>query len=131
MAANGPRQPAQIGASSSVAITTYVIIWEFRVKQDRRAAFEEAYGPAGIWGKFFKRGEGYVGTELLRRSDELGLYFTIDRWVSQAAFEGFRAKWREEYDAIDRRCEELTEFERRVGAFDTVGPTQLPEGGDL
>jgi hypothetical protein len=29
-------------------------------------AFEEVYGPGGEWEQFFRQGDGYVGTELLR-----------------------------------------------------------------
>ncbi len=99
----------------------YVILWEFRVRQGREKEFEEAYGPAGTWGRFFARGEGYRGTDLHRDLAGGRRYVTIDRWTSQAAYETFRDRHREEYEAIDARCEALTEHESPLGSFASVG----------
>lgn len=95
----------------------HVILWEFRVRRGHEQEFERAYGPRGFWAELFRRGEGYMGTELLRDLSEPGRYFTIDRWGSQAAFESFRSRHLSEYEAIDRRCEAMTESETQVGSF--------------
>ena len=96
----------------------YVVIWEFRVGENSREQFEEDYGPQGVWAQFFQRGEGYLGTELLRDAAVTGRYLTIDRWTSQLAYQTFQTQQHAEYQAIDRRCESLTERESRMGAFD-------------
>jgi len=95
----------------------HVIIWEFRARRGREAEFERAYGPKGDWAEFFRRGEGYLGTELIRDIETEGRYVTIDRWTSQTAFETFRSQNVGQYEAIDRQCELLTEHEARVGSF--------------
>jgi heme-degrading monooxygenase HmoA len=95
----------------------HVTIWEFRVKKGLEAEFERSYGPTGEWARFFERGEGYLGTELLRDTKNRQRYITIDRWISQATHEAFRSRWAEEYEAIDERCEALTEYEVPLGSL--------------
>ena len=99
----------------------YVIIWKFVVKPGREGEFEEAYGPRGVWAGFFRRGNGYLGTELLHGVAVPDCYFTIDRWDSSASYEAFRSRHSSEYEAIDQRCESLTESESHVGNFLSVG----------
>jgi hypothetical protein len=48
----------------------YVVLWRFRPLKDRESEFERAYGPSGEWTRLFQHGEGYLGTELLQRSDD-------------------------------------------------------------
>ena len=87
----------------------YVVLWRFRPLVGRESEFELAYGSFGEWTRLFRRGEGYLGTELLRRSDDSGEYLALDRWASRAAYEAFRARWSSEYRRLDRQLEELTE----------------------
>jgi heme-degrading monooxygenase HmoA len=96
----------------------YVLIWEFHVKPDQIADFERMYGPEGDWVRFFRKGTGYLGTELLRKDD--GSYLTTDRWESQQSYVKFREQYKSEYEALDRKCESLTELEKQVGAFLTI-----------
>ncbi len=100
----------------------YVVIWEFRVRENSRAEFEKDYGPQGVWAQFFRRGAGYQGTDLLRDAEEAGRYLTIDRWTSLLAYQTFQTQQHAEYEAIDRRCERLTERESRIGAFELLNP---------
>ena len=64
--------------------------------------------------------DGYLGTELLRRSDDSREYLTLDRWVSRAAYEAFRSRFSSEYRRLDDRLEELTEEETPLGAFEVL-----------
>jgi heme-degrading monooxygenase HmoA len=95
----------------------YVIIWRYRVKPAQTDAFERHYGAAGTWVEFFRRGTGYIGTDLLR--DE-SAYMTIDRWTSKTDYERFRSAREEEYAALDKRLESLTDSEERVGEYESV-----------
>jgi quinol monooxygenase YgiN len=111
----------------------YVIIWQFVVKPGAESDFERAYGPDGIWSQFFRRGPGYLGTELLRDLEAVQRYLTIDRWSSRAAFESFQARFAGGYAAIDRQCEALTESETRMGSFESAGgqePTRESDSHD-
>ena len=98
-----------------------VIVWEFRVRTDRRAEFERHYGPEGSWAKLFREDPAYIGTELLRDAAEADRYLTIDRWRARGAFEAFKKAHAAEYAALDRDCEQLTTTETKFGVFDVSG----------
>jgi heme-degrading monooxygenase HmoA len=98
----------------------YLVLWRFRPVVGREDEFKLAYGPSGKWARLFRREQGYLGTELLRRSDDSGEYLTLDRWTSRATYEAFRARWSGEYRRLDRLLEELTEEETLLGAFETL-----------
>ena len=98
----------------------YVILWEFRVAPERRAAFEAAYGPDGDWARLFARGAGFIGVELLRCSDEAGRYVTVDRWRSRADFDAFKGAFGTAYEALNVKLEQLKADEQRIGAFEAV-----------
>lgn len=99
----------------------YVIVWEFQAKPDAEEEFEQVYGPAGEWAQLFTRGEGYLGTELHREANGKARYLVIDRWGSETAFQAFRERWASAYEALDRRCELLTDRETPIGSFLSVG----------
>jgi heme-degrading monooxygenase HmoA len=108
-----------VGGDNHVAM--YVILWRFRLRMGRESEFERAYGLSGEWALLFRRGEGYLGTELLQRSDDSREYLTLDRWASRDAYEAFRACWSSEYRRLDRPLEELTEEEEALlGAFEVL-----------
>lgn len=84
------------------------------------AAFERIYGPEGEWAQFFRQGDGYVGTELLRDVENPGRYLVVDRWDSGDAYNAFVESHREEFM---RRVDETTfhyDSELRFGTFENV-----------
>ena len=84
------------------------------------AEFERAYGPDGDWAAFFRRGEGYVGTELLRDVESPGRYLVIDRWESPEAYQAFLDAHGAE---LMRRVDDggfLYDSELRFGSFENV-----------
>jgi heme-degrading monooxygenase HmoA len=95
----------------------HVIIWEYQVRRGNESDFEKIYSPRGEWVELFKRGAGYLGTELLRDAALPQRYVTIDRWESAAAYTAFHQKSFNEYKALDARCAALSESEVLVGAF--------------
>jgi len=101
--------------------TGFCYIWEFRIELRHREEFEKAYGPDGAWVRLFASDPAYLGTDLLRDPTNPGRYLTVDRWKSRYARDDFRRHHREEFDALDQRCEELTANEIPVGNFDVVG----------
>ena len=94
----------------------YVRVWRFRPLEGKSAAFETAYGPNGDWARLFHRAQGFLGTTLLKDED----YITIDRWVTKAAYEKFMQEFQQEFTALDRRCESMTQLEEQVGEFEEV-----------
>jgi heme-degrading monooxygenase HmoA len=98
-------------------VARYSYIWEFRVEPARREEFEQCYGPAGPWATLFRRADGYIDTELLRDTADASRYVTIDTWQSEDAYRSFRARFSQEYHALDRSCERLTSSEASLGEF--------------
>jgi heme-degrading monooxygenase HmoA len=88
-----------------------VSVWRYRVRAVKTDVFLRAYGPDGEWVDLFRRGEGYISTELLRDTTDPAVFMTIDRWESRAAYDTFRKKFAEEYLARDSICSAFTEDE--------------------
>jgi heme-degrading monooxygenase HmoA len=98
----------------------YVIIWEYRVRPERVDEFEKIYGGNGTWAELFQNGSGYLGTELLRDSNDRYHYLTIDRWHSLADYESFLSDLKKEYENLDAQCEGLTEQETSLGKWEII-----------
>jgi heme-degrading monooxygenase HmoA len=98
---------------------TYCIIWEFRPAQGRVAGFELTYGADGLWAELFRRGAGYLGTELIRPATAGGWYRSVDRWESAADYAAFVEAFAAEYEALDAACTALTADERFVLSEDS------------
>ena len=95
----------------------FVVVWEFQVKAGKTEDFERTYGPDGEWAELFRRGKGYRRTELIRDLEVEGRYLTIDFWASRESYARFGEENREQYRAIDKKCEALTEMEALLGTF--------------
>jgi len=98
----------------------FVVVWEFRVRAGKGQEFEKIYGPDGVWAEFFRRGKGYIQTELIRDLKTPRRYLTIDVWTSREVYLRFKRKNRIEYQAIDERCGALREDEVKIGEFQGV-----------
>ena len=97
-----------------------VIIWEYKVRAERVAEFEQVYSAHGAWAELFGKAEGYRGTELLRDPNDAGRYITLDRWDSTSHYELFLSRWKTEYAALDAQCAGLTENEFHSGKWELV-----------
>lgn len=84
------------------------------------AEFERVYGPDGEWARFFRRGRGYVGTELLKDVETPGRYLLIDRWESAEAYNEFVAANQAEYMARVDDTRVYYDQELRLGTFEGV-----------
>ena len=96
------------------------IYWEFHCKPDKQAEFEQRYSGSGSWAEFFQRDTAYRKTILLRDQANETRYLTIDIWETLAAYEAFKQKYAEEYAALDKQFEALTESEAILGYFDKI-----------
>jgi heme-degrading monooxygenase HmoA len=97
--------------------SAYVIVWEFRVRQEKQAEFVEKYGPEGSWARLFGSSGGYIRTELVRDVADHLRFLTLDYWQTEADFDDFRQQHLAEYQRLDKEFEGLTEKETRLGAF--------------
>jgi hypothetical protein len=96
----------------------YGVIWTYRVKDECRDAFIDAYSSEGLWVQLFRRAEGFHGTELLCCDSFPNSFMTIDRWDSKNFYEHFIENYHDQYKELDKRCADLTLQEDRVGAFE-------------
>jgi heme-degrading monooxygenase HmoA len=97
-----------------------VIAHVFRYEAHDPDEFVRAYGPEGDWAQFFRRGRGYIGTELLQDVEEPERFLVIDRWESVDAYNAFITEHQKEYL---RRSDETRFYyvqELRFGTFDNV-----------
>ena len=102
---------------------TYCYIWEFTVKDGSNAAFENYYGPNGEWAELFRRGLGYLKTDLLRDRTNSQRYLTIDHWQSRENYSRFRRDFDAAFEELDKRCEDLTVRESKIGEFTEIERT--------
>ena len=95
----------------------HIIIWEFAVREEHIQEFSAACGSNGDWANLFRRAEGYLGTELLRSSDDVNKFLTVDRWENAACFEIFQERFGADYKKLDAKFEGYTLSEKKVGIF--------------
>ena len=93
------------------------VVWEFVVKPQVVAEFEQAYGPGGDWARLFSRYPGFRGTALLRDVATPRRYLTIDSWETQRDRDEMLARAEAEYSRLDVSCADWTESEAEVGIF--------------
>ena len=98
----------------------FLVLWEFDVKPGSEGRFELVYGPSGDWAQMFRSDPAYQRTLLLHDAARDHTYLTCDFWNSRAAYENFLRNNRDAYLALDKKCEQLTLAERKVGAFESV-----------
>jgi len=84
-------------------------LWEFVARADKIREFEKVYANSGPWAQLFRKSGGFHGTMLLRDAEGGRRYLTMDRWQSTAARQRMREQYAQEYEALDRACEVLTE----------------------
>ena len=99
----------------------YVRIWDFTAKAGAQAEFESLYGPDGEWVQLFRRSKAFLRTEFFRDRKVENRYVTVDYFVSGTAFEDFLREFQQEYEALDRRCDQVCESEREIGTFTAFG----------
>ena len=92
-------------------------VFEYEVDPAGVAAFEAAYGPDGDWARFFRTGDGYLGTDLWR-APEGRRYLLVDRWRSAADYDAFLAAHAEEYRRRGDSAQSLYRAERALGRFE-------------
>lgn len=98
----------------------YAYVWEYLVRPEHVTEFEAAYGRSGDWARLFRQAAGYLGTELHRDRADPRRFLTIDYWQTFSDWKRLRAEFGDEFEALDRRCEKLTDHELEIGRFDPV-----------
>jgi heme-degrading monooxygenase HmoA len=95
-------------------------VFAYEVDTAATAAFEAAYGPDGEWARFFRGGDGYLGTELWRAAGGEARYLLVDRWRTAQDHAAFLAAHDAEYRGRSRAAEALYRNEVALGRFAAV-----------
>lgn len=92
-------------------------MWEYFVRPEYEDEFEKYYGPDGEWAKLFKKGDGYIRTELYKDVDQPLRYMTTDYWETKEDSDNFRKHFTYDFEKIDNHCELFTVNEEFLGDF--------------
>jgi quinol monooxygenase YgiN len=103
--------------NQSKEILMFAYIWEYIIDERKRGDFLHYYEPEGVWVNLFRKGEGYIRTELLEDQENPQRFLTIDYWKSKADIDAFLKKHTQEFERIDKMCESFTQSERFLGDF--------------
>ena len=95
-------------------------IWEYDVRTDFIAQFQNAYGAHGDWAKLFNKCPGYIATALMRDLDCPHRFVTIDYWQSHSAFSTMKQIIGPAYDALDKQCTSFISAEKHIGVFECI-----------
>ena len=95
-------------------------IWEFNVRNEHFSEFLNAYAPDGAWSSIFKKCPGFVKTELKRDRDHPHRFLTIDYWESYRHFSAMHMFVGNEYEEIDKQCEQFFLSETHIGVFEVI-----------
>jgi hypothetical protein len=106
----------------------YVRIWEYMAKPEARGEFENFYGPGGEWVQLFRRSKAFLRTDFFRDRQLENHYLTVDYFSSKAGFDDFMREVRQEYEALDRRCDAVRDSEREIGDFTGLGGSVFRAG---
>lgn len=93
------------------------ILWEYRIRPNRRAEFESHYASDGVWAELFRRSSAYQETILIQDVEDSDHYLTIDSWQDLVTYRRFREAVEAEFRALDALCKQFTLEERFIGVF--------------
>jgi hypothetical protein len=95
----------------------YCYVWPYVVRPACLQTFRIAYGPKGDWVQLFRCDPEHIRTHLLSDHNDSARFMTIDYWSSEACV-AFRERFYGEFEALDKRFEQLTLEEVHLGDFD-------------
>jgi heme-degrading monooxygenase HmoA len=103
----------------------FVIIWRYRVARAHRDGFAAGHRE---WDQLFRGGPGYVGMEVLARTNEPDSFLVITRWESEEAFLQFQANHEREFEMLDRKYAALSLDETFLGYYESEDTICLTHG---
>ena len=110
------------------------IMWQFDVKDERRAEFEELYGVDGEWATMNRQTRSYLGSSFLRDQNRSSRYVVVEYWSEMVVYEQHRAYRSDVIEALEARLGEIVKSIEPVGVFtaldvpDRSGPTWSQRG---
>jgi|SRR5687767_4103409 len=110
------------------------VVWQFEVKDERKAEFEELYGADGEWTKLNRQTRSYLGTSFLRDQNDSSRYLLLEYWSEMVVYEQHREYQSELFATLEARRDAVVESFEPIGVFaaldvpDRTGPTWSQRG---
>jgi quinol monooxygenase YgiN len=123
-----------IDAARFTIFSMIAIMWQFDVKDERRAEFEELYGVDGEWATMNRQTRSYLGSSFLRDQNRSSRYVVVEYWSEMVVYEQHRAYRSDVIEALEARLAEIVKSIEPVGVFtaldvpDRSGPTWSQRG---
>ncbi len=123
-----------IDAARFTIFSMIAIMWQFDVKDERRAEFEELYGVDGEWATMNRQTRSYLGSSFLRDQNRSSRYIVIEYWSEMVVYEQHRAYRSDVIEALEVRGSAILKSVEPLGIFtpldvpDRSGPTWSQRG---
>jgi quinol monooxygenase YgiN len=110
------------------------VVWQFDVKDERKAEFEELYGANGEWTTINRQTRSYLGSSFLRDQNRSARYLIVEYWSEMVVYEQHRAYRPEAITSLEARRDEMVQSVQPLGIFtaldvpDRFGPTWSQQG---
>jgi hypothetical protein len=98
----------------------FLVIWEYEVAKENQEKFKRIYGVNGKWIKLFQQDDGFLGTDLLKKSGKQSGFITIDKWLNEIAYLKFLEEYKIKYNRLDKECESLILKEKFIGTYSAL-----------
>ena len=105
------------------------VVWQFDVKDERKAEFEELYGAHGAWTVMNRQTRSYLGSSFLRDQNRSSRYLLVDYWSEMVVYEQHRSYQAEAIASLEALRDALVESFEPLGVYtaldvpDRTGPT--------
>ena len=105
------------------------IVWQFDVRPDCSAEFEEFYGANGGWTAMNRRSRSYLGSSFLVDQNVPSRYLMIEYWSEMLVYERHKTNQHTDITELEARRNELVVSIEPLGIFtaldvpDRAGPT--------
>ena len=104
-------------------------VWQFDVREDSRAAFEDIYGANGEWTALARRSRSYLGSAFLRDQVMPTRYLLTEYWSEMLVYERHLQDFSDEIASLNARRDSMVASVQPLGVFtaldvpDRFGPT--------
>jgi len=105
------------------------IMWQFDVKNEREAEFEQLYGADGEWTAMNRQSRSYLGSSFLRDQNRSSRYIIVEYWSEMIVYEQHRTYRSAAIASFEARRTVVVESIEPLGIFtalnvpDRFGPT--------
>ena len=105
------------------------LVWQFKARSGREAAFEQFFGANGPWQRMSRRSRSFLGSSFLRDIAQPTRYLVAEYWSEMLPYEKHQADYSDEVRELERERNELLDEVAAIGVFaaldvpERTGPT--------